>query len=225
MSSVEGGLLLVLLTLCGGMVLNKYLSSETLGEKEIETSKTILRVVFSLCLIWPFVNFAVYLLHPDGQILVGTWGTGLFFQIVLNFPAFAAGVFLCVFRYQLQTPHKGSDQLAMGLKIAGLAVLLLVSNGFCALLDEGKYYTFSSPNQAHTIVVHEMKSFQIATITVYERINPLLVCERGVEDTNKTMPLAENDYAVQWHENSVAFSFGDGEGGQKSISVSFDAEK
>ena len=113
----------------------------------------------------------------------------------------------------------------MGLKIAGLAVLLLVSNGFCTLLDEGNYYTFSSPNQAHTIVVHEMKSFKIATITVYERINPLLVCERGVEDTNETMPLAENDYAVQWHENSVTFSFGDGEGGQKSISVSFDAEK
>ena len=59
MSSVEGGLLLVLLTLCGGMALNKYLPSETLSEKEIETSKTILWVVFRLCLIWPFVNFAV----------------------------------------------------------------------------------------------------------------------------------------------------------------------
>lgn len=46
MSSVEGGLLLVLLTLCGGMALNKYLPSETLSEKEIQTSKTILRVVF-----------------------------------------------------------------------------------------------------------------------------------------------------------------------------------
>lgn len=222
---MEGWLLFILLTLCGSMVLNQYLSSEPLSEKEIKVSKTVLWCVFSLCLIWPFVNFAVYLLRPDGQILLGTWGTGLFLQIVLNFPAFAAAVFLCVFHYQLQTQHKAGDQLAMGLKIFGLVVLLCLSNGFCALLDEGKYYSFSSPDQAHTIVAHEMKSFKTGTITVYERLNPLLVCERGVENTYKNLPLEENDYTLQWNNTGVTLSFSDGEGGQKSISASLDAEK
>lgn len=212
----------ILLTLCGGMVLNKYLSSEPISEKEIQTSKRILYAAFSLCFVWPLVNFAVYLFWPDGQILVGTWGTGLFFQMVLNFPAFAAGTFLCVFHYQFNTEHKWFDGLSMGLKVVGLAVLLILSNGFCTLLDEGSYYSFSSPDQAHTIVVHEMKPIKIGTVTVYERLNPMLICERGSEETHENLPIAENNYSVSWQEDSVNVCFGDGEGGQKTISVLFD---
>ena len=206
------------------MVLDFRLSSQTIDEKTVKKSRFILYVAFSLCFIWPFINLAVLMLPTNGiyQIMIGTWGTASLFQIIFNLIAFISGTLLCVIHYRLETEHRRNDQFLLGLKVFGLLALMLISNLICQVFDglSGCYHSFSSPDGLHTIVVGEEQIIHHVTITVYERLNPLIICSRDSDITDSTnKPIEENDYSVVWYEDSVAFFFDDGE---KSILVSFD---
>lgn len=215
-------LLLIMFTLCGCMAFDFYLSSQPVAQKTVQIGKIVLYGLFSLCFLWPFFGFAVYVAAPEYKIIVGTWGTVFFFERVFNMLAFVSGCLLGVLGYRLGTEHKVGDRILLGFKILGLVVLLLLSNVTCWVLDEGKYYSFSSPDKAHTIVVHEINAYKIGTVTVYERVNPFLVRMRGSAQTYKNRPVEAGNYAVVWQENSVTFSFDDGQGGQKSVFFAFD---
>lgn len=190
----------------------------------IKRKKVILYAAFSLCFIWPFINLAVLMLPMNGEckILVGTWGTADFFQIVWNCIAFISGTLLCVMHDQLKTEHRWSDQFLLGLKVFGLVALLLISNAICWVLDEleGCHHSFSSPNGVHTIIVQETQIIHDVRITIYERINPLLICSRAIErKNNANKPIETDDYSLSWEENRVTFLYNDG---KESIVVPLD---
>lgn len=221
-ASETGFYFLILLTLCGGMILNVYLSNQPVNEAVFKKSKMILYIGFSLCFIWPLFNLVVYFIAPEYKVMVGIWGTWLFLQIVWNFFAFASGTLLSVFHYRFKTEHKWDNKFLLGLKVVGLAVLLFISNVLCSLLDEGNYYSFSSPDNTHTIVVHERIFFKTGTLTVYERMNPLIICAQGAEEIYEIFPVMQNDYSINWNQDSVTFCFDNGRNEEKSILVLFD---
>lgn len=161
-------------------------------------------------------------MNGDYKIMVGTWGTAFVFQIVLNFVAFISGILLCVMHYRLETEHRRSDQFLLYFKVFGLVLLLLISNTICQVFDEleGCHHRFSSPDGIHTIIVEEAQMIHDVRVTVYERVNPLLVCLRASkvkDNTNK--PIEIDDYSLKWKENSVTFFF---DQGKQNIFVPFD---
>ena len=82
------------------------------------------------------------------------------------------------------------------------------------------HFQSSSPDGRHTIVVGEKQIIHHVRVTVYERVNPLVVCFRAGDVTDiVSKPIEENDYSVSWYEDHVVFSFDEGE---KSIPVAFD---
>ena len=104
--------------------------------------------------------------------------------------------------------------------------MLLLSNVFCLFWDNGDCnHSFTSPDGAHTIVVHERSVLLAGSVSVYERVHPLVVHPRASETTDDGYkPIEAGDYAVTWHAGSVTVSFGDGAGGQKRCTLSFAPE-
>ena len=214
--------LFVILSLCGAMVLDFHLSNHQIDERAVKKSRPVLYAAFSLCFLWPLFNFGLYLLAPEYEILIGTWGTGVFFQILFHFLAFLSGSLLSLFHYHLETGHKLGDRVFLGLTISGLVVFMLLSNLVCLFFGRGNCnHSFSSPDGAHTIVVRESSLIHHVRVTVYERVNPLLVRLRASKVTGSTIKPVETDhYSIRWYEDGVTFFFDSG--GADSISVSFD---
>ena len=149
------------------------------------------------------------------QIMIGTWGTASLFQIIFNLIAFISGTLLCVIHYRLETEHRRNDQFLLGLKVFGLMALMLISNLICQVFDgfSGCYHSFSSPDGLHTIVVGEEQIIHHVTITVYERLNPLIICSRDSDVTDSTNKPIEDENSfpgtytvpdgwIQWEEVS-----------------------
>lgn len=214
---------LILCTVGGNMILGFYISHQQIEERILKNGKYILYFMLSLCFIWPVANLAFNLMVPNEKIMIGTWGTAPFFQIIFNFFAYISGNFLAVSHYYLETVHKLADRIFCYVTIFGLTVLLLLSNVFCLFLDEGKNYSFISPDQNHTIVVNEHNFLIAGWVTVYERKNPVMVSFRCREETDDGhLPILSNDYTITWYQDSVTFSFGDGQGGEENVIVYFD---
>ena len=219
-------ILFILCTLCANMILSRYLYSHKVDERIIKKGKYSLYFLFFMCFIWPAINFLLYLILPNEKIMIGTWGTVPFFQTIFNFFAYISGNLLIVSYYCLKTEHNTSNRIVCGLKILGLTVLLIISNVFCLFLDEGENYSFTSSDSIHTIVVNERNFLIAGWVTVYERKNPFIVYFNCQEETDDGyLPILNNDYTVTWHQDSATFLFGDGEGGEKSVTISFDDGK
>lgn len=216
---------LILCTLGGDIALWSYLSNKQMEARILKQGKYILYFMLSLCCIWPVTNLALNFIMPNAKIMIGTWGTAPFFQIIFHFFAYLSGNFLVVSYYYLKTAHKWADRIFLYATVFGLTVLLLLSNVFCLFLDEGNNYSFTSPDQSHTIVVNEHNFLIAGWVTVYERKNPLMVYFHGQESTDDGyLPVLSNDYSVLWYQDGVSFSFGDGAGGEKNITISFDID-
>ena len=216
-------IIFILCTFFINVVLVEYLSKQQMNEDILKKVKIILYILFSLCFIWAIVHFSLSLLIPNKKFLIGTWGTAPFFQVVFNFLAYISINILYVFDYYLKTKHNIWDKTTLSLKIFGLTIILLISNVFCIFLDEGKNYSFTSPDNNHTIVVNEHNFFQAGWVTVYERNNPLIVsfyCQERTDDGY--LPILSEDYNVTWEKEKVTFTFGDGQGGEEYITILFD---
>ena len=156
----------------------------------------------------------------DVVVMVGTWGTGFFFQRIFNQLAFISGVFLAVLHYRLDTEGGLGSRLALGLTVSVLMALLVISNTVCLFFDDTRRYGFASPDGRHAIVVEEEGFLQAGWIRVYERINPLVVRLRETEATHDSYgTLFAGDYTVTWREDGVTLVF---EGGTGVISLTFD---
>lgn len=216
-------IIFILCTFFINVVLGEYLSKRQVEEDTLKKVKIILYILLSLCFIWAIIHFFLSLLIPNKKFLIGTWGTAPFFQVIFNFLAYISINILYVFDYYSKTRRNIWDKTALSLKIFGLTVILLISNVFCIFLDEGKNYSFTSPDNSHTIVVNERNFFQAGWVTVYERNNPLIVSFYYQETTDDGhLPIASEDYIVTWEEEKVTFLFGDGQGEEKYITILFD---
>lgn len=214
------------IALCAGILADLAASGRQANETSVKKGKLLLCAAFSLCFIWPVLNIGMYLIAPGCEFLLGTWGTGPVFQCLFNDLALISGTLLAVLHYRLSSGHKLSDRFFLGLTVLGLAVLLLLSNVFCLFWDNGDCnHSFTSPDGAHTIVVHERSVLLAGSVSVYERVHPLVVHLRASETTDDGYkPIEAGDYAVTWHADSVTVSFGDGAGGQKRCTLSFAPE-
>lgn len=179
-------------------------------------------ILFSLCLIWPLFLLTIWLLFPGYEFMIGTWGTEFTFQRVLNALAFLCGTLLGIFRFR-ETARRLIHCIALGSVIIGLAVLLLISNSLILLLDDRDIYSFSSPDNSHTIAVSETSFLQSGNVTVYERVSPFFVYLKESKVTDDGYrPIGNKDYSVVWNKNDVTVSFGNGTGQTESITVTFD---
>ena len=226
MYSLEAFGCVLFIALGAGILADQAVSGRQADETAVKRSKLLLCAAFSLCFLWPVLHIGMYLIAPGHAFLLGTWGTGPVFQCLFNDLAFISGTLLAVLHYRLGSEHKPSDRVFLGLTVFGLAVLLLLSNLFCLFWDNGDCnHSFTSPDGAHTIVVHERSVLLAGSVSVYERVHPLVVRLWASEITDDGYkPIEAGDYAVTWHTDSVTVSFGDGAGEQKSCTLSFAPE-
>ena len=181
-----------------------------------------LKHILYLCLvIWLAFPCAVFMIWVSGyELLIGTHGTAFFMQSVMNCAAALSGAVL-VFLHDRTTSKTVKNKAALFLAAAGIAMLLLCGNFFCKLLDSGEeYHSFQSPDGAHRIVVMEKVSPISGQVTLYERVNPFLICRKdGIITDDGYRPVCAGEYSLVWQGDTVMLTVSNGAGGRETISV------
>lgn len=77
--------------------------------------------------------------------------------------------------------------------------ILLFSLFLCAFTTGGDYYTFSSPNRKHSIVIEEWAFLMGEGINVYERENMFFIRKLGTLSGDSQ----NGYYPIEWKENKV----------------------
>ena len=84
--------------------------------------------------------------------------------------------------------------------------ILLFSLFLCAFTTGGDYYTFSSPDRKHTIVIEEWAFLMGEGIRVYEKENLFFIKSIGSLPGN----LQNGNYLIEWKENKAIIVLNDG---------------
>ena len=183
--------------------------------------KICLWIAFSLCFLWSPVYFMVGILRPGCMLLLGPQGDLPLVQRVLNVLALVSAIVLGVIHYR-ETPRALGNKIALGLLSLGLVVLTAFSNFMFLIMDDTDYHRFTSPDGEHTIVAGDRSFLLAGSVTVYERVGPFLYKERGYATTDDGhRPFCSGDYQIDWREDGVEVTLGDGMGGEETVSLAF----
>ena len=172
----------------------------------------------AIWLAFPCAVFAVWC--ADYDLLIGTEWTAFRIQFVLNGITALIGAGFAVRRY-LGSGRQFLNRLLLVLPLAGIAVLLLCTNGLCWFLDSAQeYHSFRSPDKTHTVVIMENVSLIAGRVTLCERVNPFLIqAKAGVSTDDGHRPVCAGEYALVWDGDTVTLTIADGMGGEKTISA------
>ena len=85
------------------------------------------------------------------------------------------------------------------------------------------YHSFTSPDNAHTIILEESISFTSEQIDLYERVNPFLIHPKEhIIIDYWCLPICNGTYSLVWDGDTVTLSVFDGFGKNDTISVALD---
>jgi len=176
--------------------------------------------------IWLLFPCAVYMTWVSGyQVLIGTCGTEFLIQTILNCAAALCGAALAFLHYR-ETRRTLINKAALFLAAAGIVSSLSFVNFFCMFLDSGQeYHSFRSPDGTHDIVIMENISIIAGRVTIFERVNPFLITQKGELITDDGYrPVCAGEYSLIWHGDTATLTVADGAGGQKTLSVTLNGQ-
>mgnify|MGYP001076250835 CR=1 FL=1 len=186
--------------------------------------RKLLYLYLALWLAFPCIVIIIWMM--DYNLLIGTTGTAFRIQGILNCIAAVCGVTLAFLQYR-ETEKALKNKIILAVIAAGTVFLLLCGNFLCIFFDRGEeYHSFTSPDGIHTIVIMENVSLISGQVTLYERVNPLLIYpkERIITDDGYR-PVCAGKYSLVWQGDTVTLSVTNGAGWNETISVTLDERR
>ena len=186
--------------------------------------RKFLYLYLALWLAFPCIVIIIWMM--DYNLLIETTGTAFRIQGILNCIAAVCGITLAVLHYR-ETEKALKNKITLAVIAAGTAFLLLCGNFLCIFFDGfEEYHSFTSPNGIHTIVIMENISLISGQVTLYERVNPLLIYpkERIITDDGYR-PVCAGKYSLVWQGETVTLSVANGAGWNETISVTLDKRR
>ena len=186
--------------------------------------RRFLYAYLALWLAFPCVVFIIWV--QNYELLIGSTGTAFFIQSILNCIAAVCGITLAFLHYR-ETEKALKNKIILAVIAAGTAFLLLCGNFLCIFFDGfEEYHSFTSPDGIHTIVIMENVSLISGQVTLYERVNPLLIYpkERIITDDGYR-PVCAGKYSLVWQGDTVTLSVANGAGWNETISVTLDERR
>ena len=179
--------------------------------------RKFLYLYLALWLAFPCIVIIIWMMHYN--LLIGTTGTAFRIQGILNCIAAVCGITLTFLHYR-ETEKALKNKIILAVIAAGTAFLLLCGNFLCIFFDGfEEYHSFTSPDGIHTIVIMENVILISGQVTLYERVNPLLIYpkERIITDDGYR-PVCAGKYSLVWQGDTIILSVANGSGGNKTIS-------
>lgn len=186
--------------------------------------RRFLYAYLALWLAFPCVVFIIWV--QNYELLIGSTGTAFFIQSILNCIAAVCGITLAFLHYR-ETKKALKNKVILAVIAGGVALVLLCWNFLCVLLNGAEeYHSFTSPDNTHTIVIMENVSLISGQVTLYERVNPLLIYpkERIITDDGYR-PVCAGKYSLVWQGDTVTLSVANGAGWNETISVTLDERR
>ena len=182
--------------------------------KKIKVISEILSAVFSL------LALTVFLTESDSvyNILIGTVNGDTLIAV------FAVCSAVCLLISAITAIlSKTEKRIVLNSVIRFLCICII---GFFALISaisaEGyrKYYKFTSPDGAHTVIAEEWSYLLGGGVVFYERINPMLVEYKESFDTDDGFrAISSGDYLAEWEGKVMCITMQDGNRNYKTLKI------
>lgn len=151
-----------------------------------------------------------------------TWGiNGILAMVAILSLAVLA---VRLLRVAKKRAHSHKALFTAGIVVVVCLTLIGVPYAWLAgFITEPRYFTFSSPDGAHTIVVEE-ESFLLAGFgSVYKKENALFMSKKaGYSTDDGYRPFSANDYRLTWGQANASLTYGFGAMGlDRSVEIPF----
>lgn len=186
--------------------------------KKEKNNKIKIYILSAITLIWLAFSMILLLIksRTGYRILIDLCGLKLSQGGVLFILLLMVAAWLIFFLKTFW--KKNSSKFARVFVVIGW-IILIVGFLFGSLIFLGdhlvsSYYTFTSPDKKHTLVVDEASLLLSANVSLFERINPLFIEDLGAETSpdDGFSPISAGKYWIKWDGNRVSLAVFDEHG-------------